>query len=1011
MHQPTPERWHQIETLLDAALDVPREQREEFLMHVSPDDAELRDDVAQLLRASDSSEHFLEQPVAAELAPLVVHALAASDLPLPGQRIGAYRIIGEAGRGGMGVVYVAERDDGAFQKRVAVKVGRHGTGTGDLVARRLREERQILAVLEHPGIARILDGGALPDGRPYYVMELVDGMPIDRFADEHQLDVPARLELFCRVCEAVQYAHSRQIVHRDLKPTNILVAPDGAVKLLDFGIATLMPQPDKDESVSERASESGECATRILTPRYASPEQAQGEPATPASDVYSLGMVLSDLLAGQTVIPPLDAILGIALRTERAARYASAGDMSAAVREYLARQADSRGEGRSTSRAQIALASGIALVVLGAVVVNGRSAAPAAPSPSPIAVFPFAPTRPDSSLERLGHDLGSSVASSLGGLGNGGGLALKGTLARVGTKVRADVLVFRTHGASPAEAPLAVVSATVDQRDAAALADSIVWSLLRQLSPTPIFQSLAGAIASTRSLPALRAYADGERLVSAYRMRPAAAAFARAIAADSTFWFAYWRYAWTRTFNALPVDSVVTARYLGHRAEFATPDRLLIESRLATTLRDRHDRLQQLVERFPEYWQGWFELGELRVRLLPFAGMPLSGAHQLFERTVALNPEFVPAWDRLLLVAIDGRDTALSARALEALERLGYDSTSLADDRFDMLRLYRHYHHLARTGGVSDPAMLDTIARELANAGYRPSANGMPERLNGIARYGFDQARIDLAVRELKLAVTMPAFEWQVIANTWATRGAWDTALVAAESAARLNPAPGANLLEYRMVTVGAWLGAIPSSRAFAWHDRAAAAFDRLDPEERAELAWVDGLLAVATHDARALVMARDALRRSRAHEAPLLDSSLFAFSRALAGDHRRAIEVMRALEHDRHRLSNRHPYLTGVNRLAASGWLASARELDEAAHLLTWHEAIDYPAPQAGHANALLAPIADLARAHILEARGQTEAARGLYRRFLARYDRPGAPQQHLVVEARGAVARLAAR
>src|SRR5689334_15336435 len=133
MDQPTPERWQQIEQLLDAALDVPRDGRESFLMGACPDDAELRDEVAQLLRASETSEHFLEQPVATGLAPFIVQALASSELPAPGERIGAYRIIGEAGRGGMGVVYVAERDDGAFQKRVAVKVGRRGSGTSDLV--------------------------------------------------------------------------------------------------------------------------------------------------------------------------------------------------------------------------------------------------------------------------------------------------------------------------------------------------------------------------------------------------------------------------------------------------------------------------------------------------------------------------------------------------------------------------------------------------------------------------------------------------------------------------------------------------------------------------------------------------------------------------------------------------------------------------------------------------------------------------------------------------------------
>jgi eukaryotic-like serine/threonine-protein kinase len=210
-----------------------------------------------------------------------------------GSRVGPYRLIREVGRGGMGAVHLGVRSDDAFQKRVAVKVLKRGMDTDAIVAR-FRNERQILASLEHPYIASLLDGGTTDAGLPYFVMEYVEGQPVDGYCETHALDTTARLELFRKICAAVQYAHQNLIIHRDLKPANVLVTADGTPKLLDFGIAKLVnPDPGAHTVAATVAGHP------LMTPEYASPEQVRGETVTTATDVYSLGVLLYELLTGR----------------------------------------------------------------------------------------------------------------------------------------------------------------------------------------------------------------------------------------------------------------------------------------------------------------------------------------------------------------------------------------------------------------------------------------------------------------------------------------------------------------------------------------------------------------------------------------------------------------------------------------------------------------------------------------------------------------------------------------
>jgi eukaryotic-like serine/threonine-protein kinase len=283
-----PERWSRICNLFDRAMEVPAEERDAFLVAACEGDDALLTEVRAIVRAS---------PHASMLDRVVSRALddraAIDDRSVAGLRLGAYRILETVGIGGMGTVYLAERADQEFEQRVAIKVVRAGR-FDDVGRTRLRAERQILAGLDHPFIARLLDGGTTEDGVPYFVMEYVDGVPIHEYVERQALTTRARIELMLQVCEAVAFAHGRLVVHRDLKPRNILIAPDGTPKLLDFGIARLLT-PDDGVAGSNTITLAG-----MMTPDYASPEQIRGEAVSTASDVYSLGVVLYRLLTGRT---------------------------------------------------------------------------------------------------------------------------------------------------------------------------------------------------------------------------------------------------------------------------------------------------------------------------------------------------------------------------------------------------------------------------------------------------------------------------------------------------------------------------------------------------------------------------------------------------------------------------------------------------------------------------------------------------------------------------------------
>lgn len=287
------ERWDEVDSLLERVLDLPVVEREGFLREACADDPELLRAVRALAR--DGSEGLTSSlaPGAGILrAALIAESGAGLDDPesCVGTMAGAYRLVRVVGTGGMGAVFAAERADDAYQHTVAVKMLRASVSTPEVVAR-FELERQILATLNHPAIARLVDGGVHATGRPYLVMEFVEGLRIDEWADRNRLGVDERLGLVMGVMEAVEHAHRHMVVHRDLKPGNILVRDDGSIKLLDFGIARLLDAPTGEAAVTRTGG-------RFLTPEYAAPEQLLGEPASTQTDVYSIGMLLYELLTG-----------------------------------------------------------------------------------------------------------------------------------------------------------------------------------------------------------------------------------------------------------------------------------------------------------------------------------------------------------------------------------------------------------------------------------------------------------------------------------------------------------------------------------------------------------------------------------------------------------------------------------------------------------------------------------------------------------------------------------------
>lgn len=343
MRELSPERWRQVDRAFEAVLEAPPEARERRLHEVTGDDHDLAREVRALLEYETLGEERLGESALDSMPHLVASALAEEgDSPSgdeapgsqgPGDMVGPWRILSEIGRGGMGRVFLAERLDPDLPQKAALKVVRRGMDTDDILLR-FRQERRILASLEHPGIARVLDGGSTADGRPWLAMEYVPGVSMGARVEAGDLPLEERLRLFVQVCDAVAWAHRNLVIHRDLKPSNVMVTPDGRARLLDFGIAKLLHAEAERSGPTEPLTRVGR---RILTPEWASPEQIAGHPLTTASDVYQLGLLLRWLMNEGLAPPPRDLrlVAGRALDEEPGRRYATAAELATDLRRFL----------------------------------------------------------------------------------------------------------------------------------------------------------------------------------------------------------------------------------------------------------------------------------------------------------------------------------------------------------------------------------------------------------------------------------------------------------------------------------------------------------------------------------------------------------------------------------------------------------------------------------------------------------------------------------------------------
>jgi TolB-like protein len=945
----------------------------------------------------------------------------------------------------MATVYLAR--DLRHDRSVALKV-LHPELAAVLGPERFLREIQLAARLQHPHILSVHDSGEAA-GQLWYTMPWVEGGSLrQRLARERQLPVEDALQIARQVASALAYAHEHGIIHRDIKPENILLEGGEAV-VADFGIAKAL-----SAAGGERLTETG---LALGTPAYMSPEQAAGaRDLDGRTDQYSLGCVLYEMLVGE---PPFTGPTGQAVIARRfaetptrarirretvpeAADYALAralarvpADRFGTIAQFanaLTSGAPPAAVQRKRSRRTPALALGAAvLLAIAAMLARRVTSGGVIASAAVIAVVPFRPSTGDTGLARLGRDLVVTISQTLDGIGGirtvdaqtilaqeederaysrdaalalgqhlGAGSVLHGSLVRIGPRVRADLGLF----ASDTAAPLARVSLSAPADSIASLTDSIVRTVLRQIwegedAPSP---SLDVAL-QTGSVEALRAFLAAEQLAARNLWEQAAEAYARTIRADSTFWLAYWRLAYAKGWHGEPVDPAIAAVIQAHRLELPDRERLTSESivRRQDSLSRSFALLREVTRRFPDYWFGWLVYADELVHNGPLVGLRREEARAAMDRTLALNPRLIPMWEHFMWLALLDGDTAAASQGFAALQKLDAEENIATSAGWDEMLSFRLVDALLRGDSLRVDSLWGLEVYDLARR--RDPSYGA----DVLQRHGFPDHQVRLSQQILKAGVPAGAEtkHQEVITRTLMVRGAWDSALVLLQGPwAEVVPAVGPRAL-YRYAVVAAWLGALDPARAARLRPDPARAAVIGDATARADLAWLDGVLAAARRDGAGIAAARERAGQSGATHSAALERSLAALAQGLAGDTRKAGRALAALEWERAdgmlTADVDHPFLVVINRIAAGRWLLEAGDATEANRLLQWVDggyAIYPGSSESQHVACLLS----YDRGRIAEQLRDTAEATRHYRDFLRRYDLPPPAHRTNVEQAR---------
>ena len=1076
-------RGERVAELFNHALSLDGADRAAFLESLHDDDEEIAVEVDSLLATHHAAPHDLET-LAAQLLPEVLEKLSQSiggELK-PNQAIGHYQMLERLGSGGIAEVYRAR--DLSLDRLVALKfLPAHLTQDAEARARLTREARAASA-LDHPNIAVVYEIGATETspnsnraGQLFIAMAHYTGETIKQMIARAPLPIADALDYASQVSAGLEAAHEVGVVHRDIKPANLIVTERQQVKILDFGIAKLAGH--------DITTEGGTLGTIA----YMSPEQTRGTAVDARSDLWSLGVVLYEMLTGRRPFlaedgaallqairhdphtplrelrpdapEALERIVERCLRKDPLKRYASASalrhdllKMAGASGRSLAETLHDRGRlevpvqvWRGRSRALVALV--IAAVAIGAVVFALPSRSPPAPvdaSASTILVLPFLAPANDTSLARLGRDLAITLSATLDGIGDvrtidastmfaqlldrdaegpitvnrsielarrlGAGTVLVGSVIRDGSASRADTRLVRADGA----ATLARAVAVAAPDSLGALTDSLAVQLVHELwrGGNPPVPSL-GAI-TTRSATALRAYVNGEQALASGDMARAVGQFERAFAADSTFWFAYWRSLYPRIYEGSRPDTAIMAEVFQHRDELPERDRLLIEARLATTVTARANALRALTDRYLTYWPAAYELANHHVHATPFVGSLIGDARTALERVVALNPRFTMAWHHLFWITASQEDNERSRAVLEALEGLvdpaePFWEASLIQFRTIVEALDRG-GEVAPETEVEMAGLIQRVADQVPGATWGFGVAFVPMGLAAL------QIRVNRRVLATNPMQVHAADLHMATAMAWATRGAWDSVAVELDSWMRLSTDPRDALRAYGLGVLGALLDGWEPDRATSLRRAAADAAAVGDAHDRAELAWLDGVFASLQSDTVALAEARNRIRRSDATHAARLDASLHGFQQAATEDESTGARTLERIELEAGERwaawdhSGRHPYLFAVNRLQAAQWLLSAGDTTAAARLLEWYHGVlgTRDSGRDMFATFTVLPFVFTELARIAEARGRAEEAAGYRLRIVRSFDLPSSPEgRAILAEATAALARVA--